>query len=130
MSTDPNPLANFPRLPETFVASQSEIAQPLLPGVPPSLVHPNPFTGGPAPDREARLDLRRALLAMDGVFAVHDIEPHGEKHGFYFYLIETTFIFPRFTLGLANIEDMTATILFQSGALWSAQDAWLTRESL
>jgi len=121
----------LPAIPFTeFDAVAVADAQPLLPGVPPALVLPNPITGGPAPDSETRLDLRRRLLNQDGVFAVHDIEPHGDRPGLYFYLIECTYVFPRFVIGLTDVDLETAKPLFQSGALWSAQDAWLTRESL
>ena len=124
------PFTEFDAVAGAAPALSGDEAQPLLPGVPPALVHPNPITGGPVPDIETRLDLRRRLLNQDGVFAVHDIEPHSDNVGIYFYLIECTYVFPRFVIGITTSDLDEPVVLFQSGALWSAQDAWLTRESL
>ncbi|RYD62371.1 MAG: hypothetical protein EOP83_14785 [Verrucomicrobiaceae bacterium] len=79
--------------------------------------------------KESLVSLRQLITAEPDVFQLLDLTPLDEAQpdGRWLYFIEAPFAtFPRYVIGETDVENKLPTVVFQSGAEWSAVDYWIT----
>jgi len=94
--------------------------EPAAPAAAPS------YTGGQIDEAAQRQyhALRAVLKAEKDVYDVLELSRRAD--GKWLYLVQTPldWVFPKYVIGVTDVEAQSVELKFQCGALWSAQAAW------